>query len=42
MLPATEALVARNVIVPIGVSYTEDDCDDIAAAVTKVAHEVVG
>ena len=32
MLPATEALVARNVIVPIGVGYTEHDCDDIAAA----------
>ena len=41
MLPATEALVARNVIVPIGVRYTERDCDDIAATITKVAGEVL-
>lgn len=42
MLPATEALVARNVIVPIGVGYTERDCDEIAATIVKVAGEVLG
>jgi 8-amino-3,8-dideoxy-alpha-D-manno-octulosonate transaminase len=41
MLPATEALVARNVIVPIGVRYTERDCDEIAATIAKVADEVL-
>jgi hypothetical protein len=41
MLPSTEALVARNVIVPIGVRYTERDCDEIAATITKVAHEAL-
>jgi 8-amino-3,8-dideoxy-alpha-D-manno-octulosonate transaminase len=41
MLPRTEDLVARNVILPIGVRYSEQDCDDIAAAVRKVAHEVL-
>lgn len=33
----TEALVARSVIVPLGVGYREPDCDDVAAAVRKVA-----
>ena len=41
MFPATEALVARNVIVPVGVRYTEADCDAIATAVTKVAKEIL-
>ena len=41
MLPATEALVARNVIVPIGVRYSEHDCDEIAATIATVAHEVL-
>ena len=41
MLPATEALVARNVIVPVGVRYTDDDCDEIAADIAKVANEVL-
>jgi 8-amino-3,8-dideoxy-alpha-D-manno-octulosonate transaminase len=41
MLPETEALVARNVIVPIGVGYTESDCDEIATTIVKVAHEVL-
>jgi dTDP-4-amino-4,6-dideoxygalactose transaminase len=35
--PRTEALVARSAIVPVGVRYTERDCDDVAAAVRKVA-----
>jgi 8-amino-3,8-dideoxy-alpha-D-manno-octulosonate transaminase len=37
LCPRTEALVARSVIVPIGVEYTDRDCDDVAAAVRKVA-----
>jgi 8-amino-3,8-dideoxy-alpha-D-manno-octulosonate transaminase len=37
LCPRTEALVARSVIVPIGVRYTARDCDDVAAAVRKVA-----
>jgi 8-amino-3,8-dideoxy-alpha-D-manno-octulosonate transaminase len=42
MLPDSEALVARNVIVPVGPGYTADDCDDLAAAVTTVAKDVLG
>jgi 8-amino-3,8-dideoxy-alpha-D-manno-octulosonate transaminase len=41
MLPSTEALVARNVILPIGVRYSEQDCHDIGIIVRKVAHEVL-
>jgi 8-amino-3,8-dideoxy-alpha-D-manno-octulosonate transaminase len=41
MLLRTEALVARNVILPIGVRYSEQDCDDIGSVVRKVAHEVL-
>ena len=37
MCPKTEELVARNVIVPLGVGYSERDCDDVAEAVRKVA-----
>jgi 8-amino-3,8-dideoxy-alpha-D-manno-octulosonate transaminase len=37
LCPRTEALVARSVIVPVGVTYTDADCDDVAAAVRKVA-----
>jgi 8-amino-3,8-dideoxy-alpha-D-manno-octulosonate transaminase len=37
LCPQTEALVARSVIVPIGVGYDERDCEDVAAAVRKVA-----
>ena len=37
MCPVTEELVARNVIVPLGVGYSESDCDDVAEAVRKVA-----
>jgi 8-amino-3,8-dideoxy-alpha-D-manno-octulosonate transaminase len=42
LCPRTEALVARSVIVPIGVSYTEQDCDDVATAVHKVAGQLLG
>jgi len=41
MLPRTEALVARNIIVPVGVRYTRDDCDLIADTVRAVAAEVL-
>ena len=37
LCPRTEALVARSVIVPIGVGYSDRDCDDVATAVRKVA-----
>jgi dTDP-4-amino-4,6-dideoxygalactose transaminase len=37
LCPQTESLVARSVIVPIGVGYEDRDCDDVAAAVNKVA-----
>jgi dTDP-4-amino-4,6-dideoxygalactose transaminase len=37
LCPQTEALVARSVIVPVGVGYDERDCDDVATAVRKVA-----
>jgi 8-amino-3,8-dideoxy-alpha-D-manno-octulosonate transaminase len=37
LCPRTEALVARSVIVPIGVGYRDRDCDDVAAAVRKVS-----
>jgi dTDP-4-amino-4,6-dideoxygalactose transaminase len=42
MFPDTEALVARNVIVPVGVRYTERDCEEIGRAVREVAAEVIG
>lgn len=37
LCPRTEALVARSVIVPVGVGFCERDCDDVATAVRKVA-----
>lgn len=42
MCPQTEALVARNVTVGVGAQYTAADCDDVAAAVRKVAAALVG
>ncbi len=42
LCPRTEALVARSVIVPIGVGYRERDCDDVANAVRKVACRLLG
>jgi 8-amino-3,8-dideoxy-alpha-D-manno-octulosonate transaminase len=41
MLPRTEAIVARNVIVPVGVQYSEADCDLIAESIRAVAAEVL-
>jgi 8-amino-3,8-dideoxy-alpha-D-manno-octulosonate transaminase len=37
LCPRTEALVARSVIVPVGVAYQARDCADVARAVRKVA-----
>jgi 8-amino-3,8-dideoxy-alpha-D-manno-octulosonate transaminase len=42
LCPRTEALVARSVIVPIGVGYDEDDCAAVAAAVVKASEAVLG
>jgi 8-amino-3,8-dideoxy-alpha-D-manno-octulosonate transaminase len=41
LCPRTEALVARSIIVPIGVGYRERDCDDVATAVGKLARELL-
>ena len=41
LCPRTEALVARSVIVPIGVNYTEQDCDDVATTVRKIAGDIL-
>ena len=41
MLPDSEALVARNVIVPVGPRYTERQCDELAATIRSVAAEVL-
>jgi 8-amino-3,8-dideoxy-alpha-D-manno-octulosonate transaminase len=41
LCPRTEALVARSVIVPIGVGYDERACADVASAVRKVAVAVL-
>jgi hypothetical protein len=37
LCPRTEELVARSVVVPVGVTYDASDCADVAAAVRKVA-----
>ena len=41
LCPQTEALVARSVIVPIGVAYSEADCDHVAASVRAVADKLL-
>jgi 8-amino-3,8-dideoxy-alpha-D-manno-octulosonate transaminase len=40
--PRTEDLVARSITVAIGPWWSADDCDDVARAVTKVAHALLG
>ena len=40
--PRTETLVARSVTIGIGPTFTPDDCDQIGAAVHKVARHVLG
>ncbi len=37
MCPRTEDLAARSVTVGVGPAYTDDDCDDVAAGILKVA-----
>jgi 8-amino-3,8-dideoxy-alpha-D-manno-octulosonate transaminase len=37
LCPQTEALVARSIIVPVGVGYDEQDGNDIVTAIHKVA-----
>lgn len=41
MCPTTEDLAARAVTVPVGATYDEADCDDVAASVVKVAAHVL-
>jgi 8-amino-3,8-dideoxy-alpha-D-manno-octulosonate transaminase len=37
MCPRTEDLAGRSVTVGVGPAYTDDDCDDVAAGILKVA-----
>ena len=37
MCPRTESLAARSITVGIGPGYSDDDCDDVAAGILKVA-----
>ena len=39
LCPQTEDLVGRSVIVPIGVAYTEADCDHVGSTVRKLAEQ---
>ena len=41
LCPRTEDLAARSVTVGIGPAFTEQDCDDVAAGVRKVAHHLL-
>jgi dTDP-4-amino-4,6-dideoxygalactose transaminase len=41
LCPRTEQLVARSVIVPVGVAYSDADCDQVAESVRKVAAGVL-
>jgi 8-amino-3,8-dideoxy-alpha-D-manno-octulosonate transaminase len=41
MLPNSEALIARNVIVPVGVRYTAADCDRLAEGIRAAAEEAL-
>jgi 8-amino-3,8-dideoxy-alpha-D-manno-octulosonate transaminase len=42
LCPRTEDLVARSVTVGIGPAFTEQDCDDVAHGVRKVAAHLLG
>lgn len=42
MCPRTEDLAARSFTVGVGVEYSERDCDDVAAAMVKVARYMIG
>lgn len=39
LCPQTEALVARSLIVPVGVGYTDADCEHVGTAVRKLAEK---
>ena len=41
LLPVSEAIVARNVIVPVGVRYTPSDCDRLAEGIRAAAAEAL-
>ena len=41
LCPQTEELVARSVIVPVGVGYTEADCEHVAVSVLAVADKLL-
>jgi dTDP-4-amino-4,6-dideoxygalactose transaminase len=41
MCPQTEALVSRNVTIGVGARFSAADCDDVAAAIVKVAAALV-
>jgi dTDP-4-amino-4,6-dideoxygalactose transaminase len=41
LCPRTEELVARSIIVPVGVRYSDRDCDEVATAVRKVAAQLL-
>lgn len=41
LCPRTEALVARSIIVPVGVRYTDEDCEMVANAVRKVGEQLL-
>jgi len=41
LCPRSEALVARSVIVPVGVGYTDDDCELVGTTVRKVAEQLL-
>ena len=42
MCPRTEELAARSAIVVVTAQYTEADCADVVAAITKVAGALIG
>ncbi len=39
LCPQTEALVSRSLIVPVGASYSEADCDHVGTTVRKLAEQ---
>lgn len=41
MCPVAEDLLSRNVMIPLAPVFTEEDCQDVIAAVKKVAEEIL-
>jgi hypothetical protein len=39
LCPQTEALVGRSLIVPVGVAYSDADCDHVGTTVRKLAEQ---